>query len=187
MITALRRRLESLAAVDGAPHRTALSLAIGVGLSFSPLLGLQILIAIAVTLIFRLSKVAVLLGLCANVPWVMLPWYALTTAAAASILETSPAVDIGDRLRLMMDVPFYQSTFWGHAGTLLDVFLWPFLIGPTIGAACLGVVTYFLAIRVLTPPGASTSLPTRDAEERAANRHVDASQGASLEAEKSAQ
>jgi uncharacterized protein (DUF2062 family) len=191
MITALRRRLESLAAVDGAPHRTALSLAIGVGLSFSPLLGFQILIAVAVAFIFRLSKVAMLLGLCANVPWVMLPWYAITTAGAATVLGTSSTGDLGDRLRAMISVPFYRSTFWGHAGELLDVFLWPFLLGPSIGAICLGVVKYIQAIRVLTPqsqaPDASTSLSSGDAEKRAADRHVEPAQGASFEAEKSAQ
>ena len=36
------RALENLAVLDDPPHRTALALAIRVGLSFSPLLGLQI-------------------------------------------------------------------------------------------------------------------------------------------------
>ena len=129
MLARLRRTLEDLAAVDSTPQRTAAALALGVGLSFSPLLGLQILIGLGAALAFRLSRVAVLVGLCANVPWIMLPWYGLTTAGAATLLGTSSEVDLGERLRRILSVPFYQAAFWGHAGDLLDAFFWPFLIG----------------------------------------------------------
>ena len=115
MLPRLRRTLEDLAAVDSTPRRTATALALGVGLSFSPLLGLQILIGVGAALAFRLSRVAVLIGLCANVPWIMLPWYGLTTAGAATLLGTSSDVDLGERLRRILSVPFYQAAFWGHA------------------------------------------------------------------------
>jgi len=150
MLRALRRSLENLATVDTAPRRTATALAIGVGLSFSPLLGLQILLGIGVALAFRLSRVAVFIGLCANVPWIMLPWYALTTTAAAAILGTSSTVDLSERLARILSVPFYRAAFWGHAGALLEAFLWPFLVGPSVGALALSAITYAVALRALT-------------------------------------
>jgi len=172
------RALENLAVLDDPPHRTALALAIGVGLSFSPLLGLQVLIAIGVAIAFRLSRVAVFVGLCANVPWIMLPWYGLTTAAAAALLDTSTA-DLNARLELLFSVPFYRAPFWGHAADLLEAFVVPFLIGPTLGALALAGLTYSVALRVLTrraaerlASAAPKSFLAGDAEERAADGHV---------------
>ena len=150
MLRSFFRALENLAVLDEAPRRTAMALAIGVGLSFSPLLGLQILIAIGITLAFRLSRIAVLVGLCANVPWIMLPWYALTTAGAAALLGTTSTVDLNARLDLILSVPFYRAAFWGHAADLLEAFLLPFLLGPTLGALALAGLTYSVALRVLT-------------------------------------
>ena len=192
MLRAVRCSLDNLATVDGAPRRTATALAIGVGLSFSPLLGLQILLGIGAALTFRLSRVAVLIGLCANVPWIMLPWYVLTTAGAATLLGTASTVDLSERLARILSVPFYQAAFWGHAGALGELFgalFWPFLLGPSVGALALSAITYAVALRVLTrrareraamwePP---VSVLPGDAEERAADRHVDDAQRTSLD------
>lgn len=191
MLPRLRRTLEDLAAVDSTPRRTATALALGVGLSFSPLLGLQILLGFGAAFAFRLSRVAVLIGLCANVPWIMLPWYGLTTAGAATLLATSSDVDLGERLRRILSVPFYQAAFWGHARDLLDAFFWPFLVGPTVGALALAGVTYAVSFRVLTRRAvrmaeatrAACSVLARDAEERAADGHVHDPQGAGLDAQ----
>ena len=150
MLARLRRSLEDLAILDGAPRRTATALALGVGLGFSPLLGLQILLGIAAAVAFRLSRVAVIIGLCTNVPWIMLPWYTLTTAGAAALLGTSSPVDVSERLARILSVPFYQGAFWRHTLDLFDAFFWPFLVGPSVGALVLAAITYTVALRVLT-------------------------------------
>jgi uncharacterized protein (DUF2062 family) len=191
VLRSLFRALENLAVLDEAPRRTAMALAIGVGLSFSPFLGLQVLIAVGITLAFRLSRIAVLVGLCANVPWIMLPWYALTTAGAATLLGTSSTVDLNARLGLLLSVPFYRAAFWGHAADLLEAFLMPFLLGPTLGAIALAGLTYSVALRVLTrraaarldPPGPPpASVLASDAQERAADGHIHDAQGARFDA-----
>jgi uncharacterized protein (DUF2062 family) len=153
MLSAARRALGDLATVESSPRRTAAALALGVFLSFSPLLGLQILLGLGVAFLFRLSRVAVLIGLCANVPWIMLPWYAVTTGGAAAVLGISADVDIGARLARMFDAPVYQSAFWGHARDLIGAFFWPFLMGPTAGALALAVTTYAVSLRILTRRG----------------------------------
>ena len=190
MLRSFFRALENLAVLDEAPRRTAMALAIGVGLSFSPLLGLQILIGLGVTLAFRLSRIAVFVGLCANVPWIMLPWYVLTTAGAATLLGTSSSVDSSERLARILSVPFYRAAFWGHAGALLDAFFWPFLLGPSVGALTLSAITYVLALRVLTRRAREraesrepdVSVLPGDAEERAADGHVHDAQRARFDA-----
>ena len=189
MLSAVRRSLDNLATVDAAPRRTAAALAIGVGLSFSPLLGLQILIGIGAAVTFRLSRVAVLIGLCANVPWIMMPWYVLTTAGAATLLGTPSTVDLSERLARILSVPFYRAAFWGHAGALLDTFFWPFLLGPGVGALTLSAITYALALRVLTRRARErvgtrepdVSVLPGDAEQRAADGHVDDAQRTRLD------
>jgi uncharacterized protein (DUF2062 family) len=197
MFSVLRRALDDLATVGDAPHRTAAALALGVGLSFSPLLGLQVLIGVGAALLFRLSRVAVIIGLCSNLPWIMVPWYAITTAAAAALLGTSTTVDIGERVAHLLSVPFYEAAFWGHARGLLDVFFWPFVLGPSVGAGVLAAITYNLALRVLTRRAHERAAALErallldaeasrapglagDAEQRAADRHVDNPQRTSL-------
>ena len=114
----VRSRLEALATPDADPRRTAAALALGVFLSFSPLLGLQILIGFSAALALRLSRVAMLVGLCANLPWIMIPWYAITTGAAAAILGLSTA-NLTDRLAELFAVPVWQLAFWGRGADLV--------------------------------------------------------------------
>ena len=98
-------------------------------------------------------------------------------------------MDLSARLGLIVSVPFYQAAFWGHAADLLDAFFWPFLLGPTLGALALAAVTYAVALRVLTRRAAAgwrsrppASVLAGDAEQRAADRHVNDAQGAGLDA-----
>ena len=151
----LRRVVERLASLGDSPQRTAAAFALGVFLSFSPFLGLQIAIGMTAAFAFRLHKAAVFIGLCTNLPWIMIPWYALTTAAAASALGLSLAVDIDDRLGTIFSLPIYRAEFWKRSLELLGPYFWSFLIGPTAGAIVLGVGAYFLSRRILV--GASNS------------------------------
>ena len=149
MLSNIRSRLERLSTTEGSPRRTAAALALGVFLSFSPFLGLQILIGVAAAFALRLSRVAVLLGLCANLPWIMLPWYALTTAGAAAVIGAPGDVHIRDRLDALLRVPVYHPTFWGETSQLITAFFWPFVFGPTLGAGVMAIAAYVLSLRVL--------------------------------------
>jgi hypothetical protein len=93
--------------------------------------------------------VALFVGLCANLPWIMIPYYALTTGAAAAILGRSVDVDLTDRLGAVFAVPVWQAAFWGRGADLLATFFWPFLIGPFAGAAILAGIAYVAGLRFL--------------------------------------
>ncbi len=153
MLTRIRQRLDRLAASELDPGRTAVAIALGVFLSFSPFLGLQIVLGLAAAFAFRLSRVAVLLGLCANLPWIMLPWYAFTTAAAAAAIGAGEGLDVRAGLTDLLSVPFYHPSFWERTGTLATALLWPFLLGPTIGSTFLSAAA---VLRQRSHAGGST-------------------------------
>jgi uncharacterized protein (DUF2062 family) len=189
VLSSFRCRLEQVATIDGSPRRTAAALALGVFLSFSPFLGFQILLGLTTAFALRLSRIAVLIGLCANLPWIMVPWYAATTAAAAALFGTSSGLDTRTRLAEVLEVSMYQPAFWGRTGDLAATFLWPFLIGPTLGAMALGLVAYVVVLRFLsrcqerrpvTSASPSAGFPG-DAQERASDRHVHDAQRARLQ------
>jgi uncharacterized protein len=189
LLSRLRCRLDRLAHMDDDPKRIATALALGVFLSFSPFLGFQVLIGLGAAFLLRLSRVAVLIGLCANLPWIMLPWYVVTTASAAALFGLTADVDIAPRVAALLDVPFYRPAFWSHTRDLITALFWPFLVGPTTGALVLGAIAYVVGLRFLSrrfhrrhPAGPTLSTgPAGDAEERAANRHVHDAQRARLQ------
>jgi uncharacterized protein (DUF2062 family) len=148
----LWRRLEGLPAGRGSHRRTAAAVALGVFLSFSPFLGLQIVLGLSAASLLRLSRIAVFAGLCTNLPWIMIPWYALTTATAARLLGTPIGADFGVRLGQLLELPVYRSSFWERAGELTGNLLWPYLVGSTGGALLLGVAAYGLLLQMPARP-----------------------------------
>ncbi len=187
----LRQRLDRLAASELDPGRTAAAIALGVFLSFSPFLGLQIVLGLAAAFAFRLSRVAVLVGLCANLPWIMVPWYALTTTAAAAVIGTSTPIAAELNAELF-GISILSAAFWDRTGAIAAGLFWPFLLGPTAGALVLAAVAYVVSFRMLArrrqrrdgssaaEAAASVGL-AGDAEQRAADRHVHDPERARLE------
>lgn len=144
-----RRLLDKLAGTSASPRRTAAALALGVCLSFSPFMGLQIAIGMALAFLFRLSRPAVFIGLCANLPWIIVPWYTLTTIAGGMLLDRPIASDFGARFDALMELSFYTAAFRGRAFELVAPFFWSFLVGSTIGALIVGLATYLVVAPLL--------------------------------------
>ncbi len=154
-----RRLVDSLAGSSDSPRRTAAAFALGVFLSFSPFVGLQIAIGMTLAFLFGLSRPAVFIGLCANLPWIIVPWYTLTTIAGGRLLDRSIASDFGARLDALLELSFYTAAFRARAFDLVAPFFWSFLVGSTIGAAIVGVATYFVMAPLL-----ARWRPARDAQ-----------------------
>ena len=146
MATALSRLLH----LHDTPRRTAAAFALGVFFSFSPFLGLQIVLAMTMAFLLRLNRLAVFLGLNANLPWIIAPWYAGTTLVAAAAMGIALPADFRRELTGLFSFGVFSREFWAQAGGLLKPFLMPFLIGPTVGAAVVGLVTYPTAHVMLT-------------------------------------
>jgi uncharacterized protein (DUF2062 family) len=124
------------------PRRTAAAFALGVFFSFSPFLGLQIILAMTLAFVLGLNRLAVFVGLNANLPWIIAPWYAGTTLAAAAAMGMTLPADFRRELSALFSLGVFSRDFWLQASGLLTPFLMPFLIGPTIGAAAVGLAAY---------------------------------------------
>ncbi len=144
-----RRLIETLAGSNESPQRTAAAFAFGTFLSFSPFLGFQIATGMALAFLLRLNRVAVFLGLNVNLPWIMIPWYTLTTYIGSALLKQPIAEDFGPRLSAALELPFYRAAFWQSAYDLVAPFFWSFVLGSMLGAAVMGVATYFVMATVL--------------------------------------
>ena len=163
-----RTVVEKLAGSSESPRRTAAAFAFGVFLSFSPFLGLQILVGMTTAFLLRLNRPAVFIGLCVNLPWLIVPWYTLTTIAGGLMLNRPIAADFGRRFDALMELSVYSREFRSQAFDLVAPFFWSFLVGSIAGAIILGIAAYFVTVPLLTRWRAA-----RDAQEGAADRHVD--------------
>jgi uncharacterized protein (DUF2062 family) len=86
---AWRARLTALLSLDDSPWRTALGLALGVFISFTPFWGFQTLLALLVATVCRLNRGVTLLG-----TWLNLPWFAPFVYAGAVRLGASLLPDL---------------------------------------------------------------------------------------------
>jgi len=80
--TLIRRWLDTLLHIDDTPERTAAAFALGVFFGFSPFLGLHTILGILIAFLFSMNRVAVLLGVYSNLPWIIAPYYAFVTLEA---------------------------------------------------------------------------------------------------------
>src|SRR5436190_22979657 len=80
-----RKWFGQLLHIDDSPERTAAAFALGVFFGFSPFLGLHTLLGVLFAFLLNLNRAAVLLGVYANLPWILGPYYAVVTMVGARI------------------------------------------------------------------------------------------------------
>lgn len=146
----VRRWLDALLHVDDTPERTAAAFALGVLFGFSPLLGLHTVLGLTVAFLLNLNRVAVLLGVYANLPWAMAPYYATATWLGARLTGARVPAGVHERLRALFDLSLFQIDFWRRLAALLQSFLVPYLVGSTLGAILLAALAYPLALGFVT-------------------------------------
>jgi hypothetical protein len=139
----LRRALQAILHIQDTPHRTALAFGLGVLIAFSPFLGIHTGLALAVALLFRLSRVAILAGAWTNNPWTLAPMYMAGTALGCGLFGVSPesleSIDWSLHGR-----EFYEALWEG-----LRPLVVPFVVGNTVLGVVAGVVAYGLVRSLL--------------------------------------
>jgi uncharacterized protein (DUF2062 family) len=118
-------------------------------MGFTPFLGLQVLVGMAVAFLFRLNRVAVLAGMCANLPWIMVPWYAATTALAGAVMGVAVPADVAAALSSVLGHSPFSASFWTTVYSVARPWIVPFLVGPTVGGLVLGCLTYPVALALI--------------------------------------
>ena len=142
-----RRWLDQLLHTHDTPERTALAYAIGVFFGFSPLLGLHTVLGLIVAFVFNLNRVAVLIGIYSNLPWILPAYYTLATMLGAALLRVDIPPGLLKELRAALD-----GVSWGEFRALakaLTPMLWAFALGSTIGAAALAVTAYRASLTMI--------------------------------------
>ena len=132
----VRQWVQVLLHLQDTPHRIALAFAVGVWIGFFPVLGIHTGMALAVSFLFRLSRVAILLGTWGPVnPWTLAPIYTAGTMLGCFLLGVSPAG--------LADIDWSGLT----KGSFLEAFrrlftvLKPFLLPYCLGNMLLGTVS----------------------------------------------
>lgn len=123
------------------PERVAAAIALGIGVGFSPFVGIHFLIAIGLAFLFRLNRIDALLGQFVGNPWTMPPVYAAGYALGRLLLRY-------DR-RKVPDLPWdrlLHRDFW-HQLTKSDSMhprLASFIVGTSLLAILIGLAAYLL-------------------------------------------
>jgi len=147
---AIRRWLDTLLHIDDTPERTAAAFALGVFFGFSPYLGLHTLLAIVFAFLLNLNRVAVLLGVYSNLPWIIGPYYAFATMAGAKITGHKLPPGLRSQLGALFEMTVFEREFWYRLITILKPLLWPYVVGSTFGALILAALAYPLALAFVT-------------------------------------
>jgi uncharacterized protein (DUF2062 family) len=137
---ALRRGLDTLLHTHDTPRRTAAAFALGVFWGFSPPLGLHTILGLACAFALSLNRVATLLGIYSNLPWLLVPYYMLATVVGAAIIGAELAPGLLTEFRDLLE-HFSLSQARQLADRLAPLF-WSYLVGSTVGAIMLATVAY---------------------------------------------
>jgi uncharacterized protein len=147
----VRRWMGVLLHIDDTPSRTAAAFALGVFFAFSPVLGLHTILALGIAFLLNYNRVAVLLGVYSNLPWIAAEYYSLTTVLIGSPITHTPIPpEFGARAHALFEHSVLSSAFWHGLATLVRPMLWPYVVGSSIGALVLAALAYPLALVFVT-------------------------------------
>jgi uncharacterized protein len=142
-----RRFLEQLLHTHDTPQRTAAAFAVGVFFGFSPFLGLHTVLGLIVAFAFGLNRVAVLLGVYSNLPWILPAYYSLATLLGAALLR----VDVPPGLLTELSkagAGLYRGELRTSAGVFAPI-LWAYAVGSTLGALVLAMAAYRASLAMI--------------------------------------
>ena len=122
----VRRWLGTLLHIDDTPERTATAFALGVFFGFSPFLGVHTLLGVVFAFLLNYNRVAVLLGVYSNLPWVIAPYYAFSTMVVGAPL-TGRHIPPGFRQQFgeLFELSLLRGDFWHRLAVILRPFFWP--------------------------------------------------------------
>jgi uncharacterized protein (DUF2062 family) len=139
--------VKKLLHINDTPERTALAYSIGIFLGFSPLLGFHTLAGLAIAFLFRLNRVAILLGVWSNTPWWIVPYYMVATRMGMWVIRFQiDWATLREIFQLGMNQGFMGSDFLGRVTSQWGLLL-SFLIGSLILCTLFSLVAYPLSLK----------------------------------------
>ncbi len=132
----LRHVTRTLTQQQDGPTRVAVSFSLGIFFGFSPFVGFHTIMGLAAAILFRLNKVAVLVGVYLNNPWVLVPYYAFATWVGLLITGMPEGVELSGYG--LSDV--LSREFWSWVLTQ-----WRLVIPAAVGSTFLSIVFALIA------------------------------------------
>jgi uncharacterized protein len=129
---------------DSPPETVAASFAIGVAISFTPLLGLHWIIALFLAFILKLNKVDVLLGTLVVNP--------LTVPAVAAIAIPIGRLLLRARHEAIVHLPWremFRRSFWTSAGPTMKAVGFQMAVGMLFLSVIAGALTYVVLVNLI--------------------------------------
>ena len=148
--TLVRRWLDALLHIDDTPRRTAAAYALGVFCGFSPFLGLHTALGVGFAFLLNLNRVAVVLGVYSNLPWIIAPYYTGATMIGAGLLGVRLAPDFGDQVVQLFELSVLHGEFWRQLEGLMRPLYGPFFVGSLLGSILLALLAYPAALAFVT-------------------------------------
>lgn len=142
-----RRWLDQLLHTHDTPQRTAAAYALGVLFGFSPLLGLHTILGLVFAFTLNLNRVAVLLGIYSNLPWILPAYYTLATMLGAAILRVKIPPGLLRELSLAV-----RDASWGEFRRFAHLLVplgWAYVLGSAIGAVVLAIIAYRVSLAMI--------------------------------------
>jgi hypothetical protein len=147
----VRRWLDTLLHIEDTPERTAAAFALGVFFGFSPFLGFHTILGIVFAFLLNLNRVAVLLGVYSNLPWILAPYYGFATmVVGATITRHRFPPNFEAQIGALFELSLFHAQFWKRLIVLMTPFAWPYAVGSTICALILAAAAYPLALAFVT-------------------------------------
>jgi uncharacterized protein len=128
-----RTRILRVLSQDAHPRQIAAGLAVGIFIGCTPFYGIQTLIGLGISFIFRLNKPACIAGLWIQNPITMVPLIAISYKLGCMLLGHPPGVFS------------YQALNWHY----LKINLAPFILGSIVTGLLASVPSYFICYSLI--------------------------------------
>lgn len=136
----LKVLLADLLGREESPERVAAAIALGVGIGFSPFMGIHFVLAIGLAFLFKLNKVDAALGQFVGNPWTLPPVFAAGYALGRILL----GYDRTEVPNLPWDRLLTRDFWHAFAGPTLRPRLASFIVGTLVLATLIGLAAYLL-------------------------------------------
>ena len=132
---------------DDSPSRIARGVAIGVFMAFLPLMGLQMLLVLAASLLLRANKVVGLPIVWISNPFTMRIIYYPGYLLGSAILRYEPVrrANLADRFAEIASLP-WAVRIERYAGVFFEEIMYPTFVGSAIIGFLLAVAAYFVTV-----------------------------------------
>jgi uncharacterized protein (DUF2062 family) len=127
---------------DDPPENVAASFALGVAISFTPLIGLHWMIALVLAFVLKLNKIDVLLGTLVVNPLTLGPVSAVAIPLGRILLRARRHA-----LRALPWHEFFKPTFWSQAGPTMRAIGVQWAVGMFALSFLVGAIMYVILVR----------------------------------------